>query len=80
MKTISFKISDEMFERIEKYRKINNLNRTSYVNEAIETYTRVKEREDLHKKLRKEAKAIEKGSKQIIEEWDTTVGDGLDNI
>jgi metal-responsive CopG/Arc/MetJ family transcriptional regulator len=80
MKTISLKIPDDVYEKVEKYRKSMDKNRSSYVMEAVVEYTRNLEREELADKLRKEAITTSKEYKEYkeeIEEWDVTLMDGL---
>jgi len=79
MKTISLNVPDGVFEKLEKYRKAENMNRTSYVMEAVVEYNRKLEREELRKKLHEEIELDREVDKEIIEEWDVTIGDNLDD-
>ncbi|MFT6865932.1 MAG: hypothetical protein ACJA08_000758 [Cyclobacteriaceae bacterium] len=82
MKTISLKIPDEIYYKVEKYRKLENVNRTSFVLEALVAYSKKIERESLGKKLREESeKASEEAKKFSAErsEWDSTLLDGLED-
>ncbi|MFT4834295.1 MAG: metal-responsive CopG/Arc/MetJ family transcriptional regulator [Marinoscillum sp.] len=64
MKTISLKVPDDVYERIETNRKRENMNRSSYVMEAVVAYSKTIEREKLGEQLRKE-------SIQTAEEYET---------
>lgn len=80
MKTISLKVPDDVYEKIESYRKRENMNRTSYVMEAVVAYNRKIERDELARKLQAEAKVSAKEYKRFeaeMAEWDTTLLDGL---
>ncbi|MEQ8241598.1 MAG: hypothetical protein RIA69_20465 [Cyclobacteriaceae bacterium] len=77
MKTISLKISDELFEKIERYRVAENLNRSSYVTEAVVAYTKSIERERLKEQLKKEAIKDKELSRNIIDELDHLSNEGL---
>lgn len=80
MKTISLKVPDELYERIEANRKRENKNRTSFVMEAVAEYNKKLEREELRKKLEEEIESDRNHSKEVISEWDVAVGDGLDDL
>lgn len=77
MKTISLKVPDDVYERIEANRKRENKNRTSFVMEAVAEYNKKLEREELRKKLEEEIESDRENTKMVIEEWDVTVDDGL---
>lgn len=79
MKTISLKMPDEVFEKVEKHRKAGKLNRSGYILEAVRAYNRQLERDALGQQLREEAKNDRELTKEIIEEWDVTTGDGLED-
>lgn len=79
MKTISLKVPDELYEKMEKYRISENQNRSNYVMEAIVEYTKKIEREELKSKLKEELDRDRELNKGIIEEWDGTVTDGLED-
>ncbi len=81
MKTISLKMPDDLFEKMEKYRAEENLNRSSYVMEAVMEYTKKIEREELRKKLEVEARITAEeyaGFKEEMKDWDATLMDGLE--
>lgn len=78
MKTISLKIPDDVFEKVEKYRKSEKKNRTSYVMEAVVEYNKKVERKDLGEKLRKEALEDRKLTREIIDEFDHLSNEGLE--
>ncbi|WP_089356396.1 ribbon-helix-helix domain-containing protein [Ekhidna lutea] len=82
MKTISLKIPDDVYEKVEKYRKAMDKNRSGYVMEAVMEYTKNKEREELREQLKKESKMVAEDYERFreeIEEWDVTLMDGLDD-
>lgn len=82
MKTISLKMPDELYEKVEKYRKLENINRTSYVLEALAAYNRSLEREALRSRLQEESKIASKERQKFRAEmdiWDNTIFDGLED-
>lgn len=80
MKTISLKIPDDVYEKVEKYRKSMDKNRSSYVMEAVVAYTKNLEREELAEQIRREVEADKDLYKEIIEEYDHLSIEGLDKL
>lgn len=79
MKTISLKMPDEVFKKIEEYRKRANKNRTSYVMQAVTEYNKKLEREALGEKLRNEALQDRELTREIIDELDHLSNEGLEH-
>ncbi|REE00576.1 hypothetical protein [Marinoscillum furvescens] len=77
MKTISLKVPDDVYEKIESYRKRENMNRTSYVMEAVVAYNRKIERDELARKLQAEAKNDRKLNREIIDDFDHLSDEGI---
>ncbi|MFY0607857.1 MAG: hypothetical protein JXR10_14155 [Cyclobacteriaceae bacterium] len=80
MKTISLKVPDDIYEKIETYRKLDNKNRTSYVMEAVVAYTKNIEREELKEQLKNEAIADKEADRRILDELDHLSNEGLDSL
>ncbi|WP_425389461.1 hypothetical protein [Ekhidna sp.] len=80
MKTISLKIPDDVYEKVEKYRKAMDKNRSGYVMEAVMEYTRKKEREELKEQLAKEINEDRNLNREIIDEYDHLSNEGLENL
>ena len=69
---------EDIYKKVEKYRKSMNKNRSSYVMEAVVEYTRKKEREELEEQLREAAKntAQQYGKiKNELRDWDNAIFD-----
>lgn len=64
----------DLFEKMEKYRAAENLNRSSYVMEAVAEYTKKMEREYLRIALEKESKLVRAESLKFAKEME-----GLDD-
>ncbi|GAB4233782.1 MAG: hypothetical protein Tsb0034_07160 [Ekhidna sp.] len=87
MKTVTIKMSDELFEKVESIRKKEGKNRSSYLIDLVEKKIKENERERLAEKLREEslqvAKQYEK-MKDELKDWDNAIFDyekyyGLDS-
>lgn len=81
MKTISLKLPDDVYEKLEKYRKTMDKNRSSYVKEAVVEYTKKLEREELREELKKESTMVAEDYERYgeeIEALDATLTDGLE--
>lgn len=76
MKTISLKMSDDVYNKVEKFRKEKKMNRSSYLIQAIVEHNQKLEREALRKKLEKESEMINEQYHQLheeIEDWDNAI-------
>jgi len=80
MKSISLKVPDEVFEKIETYRKLENMNRSSYVMEAVVSYSKNLEREQLREQLKKESIMDKELYEEEIKEWDHMSNEGLETL
>ena len=81
MKTISLKLPDDVYEKLEKYRKTMDKNRSSYVKEAVVEYTKKLERAELREELKKESMIVAEDYERLkeeMEDWDATLSDGLE--
>lgn len=69
---------EEIYEKVEKYRKAMDKNRSGYVMEAVVEYTKKLEREELEEQLReaskKTARQYEK-MKDELKDWDNAIFD-----
>lgn len=70
---------EDIYKKVEKYRKSLDKNRSSYVMEAVVEYTKKLEREELREQLAKEAKEDRELYREIIDEYDHLSNEGLEN-
>ncbi len=69
---------DDLYEKMEKFRAVENLNRSSYVMEAVAEYTKKIERENLRIRLQEESRRISEEYEKFkdeLKDWDNAVFD-----
>ncbi len=70
MKSISVKISDPVFEEMEKILAQVEVSRNQYINEAIEHYNVIQDRRLLEKQLFEESALVSKESLVVLNEFE----------
>ncbi|MGC4130108.1 MAG: hypothetical protein QM564_11270 [Bergeyella sp.] len=70
MKTISLKINDDIFSETEEILKTKRKPRNRYINEAIEFYNKIQQRELLKAKLKKESLLVREESMKVLWEFE----------
>ena len=74
MKTVTIKMPDELFEKVESSRKKEGKKRSHYLNDLVEKNIIELEKEELRKAAKKTAKQYE-NIKDELREWDNVVFD-----
>jgi hypothetical protein len=70
MKTVSLKIDDSIFGETEKILSRIKVPRNRYINEAIDYYNRIKKRQILEHKLKKESELVKKESLHVLNDFE----------
>lgn len=70
MKTISLKINDDIFAETEEILQTKRKPRNRYINEAIEFYNKIQQRELLKAKLKKESLLVRDESMKVLREFE----------
>jgi hypothetical protein len=70
MRTISLKIDDVIFEMTEEILSKNKQARNRYINEALNYYNKMQKRLLLEKALKKESKAVQYSSMEVLKEFE----------
>jgi len=70
MKTVSLKIDDSVFGETEKILSRIKVPRNRYINEAIDYYNRIKKRQILEYKLKKESELVKKESLSVLNDFE----------
>ena len=70
MKTISLKIDDSIFGETENILNSIKKPRNRYINEAIEYYNKINQKNILAKKLKLESKLVEEDSMTVLKEFE----------
>ena len=70
MKTVSLKIDDSIFIETEKILSRLKVPRNRYINEAIDYYNRIKKRQILEQKLKRESELVKKESLNVLKDFE----------
>jgi len=70
MKTVSLKIDDSIFVETEKILSRLKVPRNRYINEAIYYYNRIKKRQILEQKLKRESELVKKESLSVLKDFE----------
>lgn len=70
MKTISLKLDDDIFEQTEILVKKEKKPRNRYINEALDYFNKMKEREALKEQIRQESLVCREESMKILKEFE----------
>jgi hypothetical protein len=70
MKTVSLKIDDSVFGETEKILSTIKVPRNRYINEALEFYNRIKKRQLLELKLKKESDLVKGESLNALKDFE----------
>lgn len=70
MKTISLKIDDHIFEATEKILKTRKKPRNRYINEALDFYNKMLEKESLKEQILRESLLCRKESMKVLKEYE----------
>jgi len=71
MKTLSLKLDDNIFDETEKVLTKVKKSRNRYINEAIEYYNRVNNRNLIARRLVKESKLVRQESLLVLSEFES---------
>lgn len=75
MKTISLKIDDAIFQDTENIIKIKKKARNRYINEALDFYNKMQQREALKRQLQKESLLVREESMKVLKEFEALEDD-----
>ena len=70
MKTVSLKIDDSIFGETEKILARIKKPRNRYINEAIEFYNKIQQKQVLEKKLEKESSIVKLESMAVLKDFE----------
>jgi hypothetical protein len=70
MKTVSLKIDDSVFVETEKILSKIKIPRNRYINEALEFYNRIKKRQIIEHKLKKESDLVKGESLNALKDFE----------
>ena len=70
MKALSLKLRDDVFEEVERVVRAIRIPRNTYINQALDFYTKLNKRKLLKQQLQKESQAVRLNSLRILKEFE----------
>lgn len=79
MKTITLKTDDTFFHHVTQLANSLHLSKSELIRRSIKEYERNLKKQKLKEQIMQASFNVRQTNAQLIEEFDTAVGDGLDN-
>ena len=70
MKVLSLKLRGDIFEEVERVVRAIRIPRNTYINQALDFYTKLNKRKLLKRQLQKESKAVRLNSLRVLKEFE----------
>ena len=70
MKVLSLKLQEDVFEEVERVVHAIRIPRNTYINQALDFYTRLSRRKLLKQQLQKESRAVRMNSLRVLKEFE----------
>ncbi len=70
MKALSLKLREDIFEEVERAAHAIRMPRNTYINQALDFYTRLSRRKLLKQQLQKESRAVRMNSLRVLKEFE----------
>jgi hypothetical protein len=70
MKVLSLKLQEDIFEEVERVVHTIRIPRNTYINQALDFYTRLSRRKLLKQQLQKESRAVRMNSLRVLKEFE----------
>ena len=70
MKALSLKLRDDVFEDVERVIRVIRIPRNTYINRALDFYTKLNKRKLLKRSLQRESKAVHLSSLRVLKEFE----------
>ncbi len=70
MKALSLKLRDDVFEEVERIIRAVRIPRNTYINQALDFYTKLSKRKLLKQRLQKESHAVRLNSLRFLKEFE----------
>ncbi|HHD84368.1 MAG TPA: ribbon-helix-helix protein, CopG family [Campylobacteraceae bacterium] len=80
MKTVTLKTDDAFFERLSRLAKEQQLTKSELIRRAVAEYERMVFRQKLKEQFRNASMKVREESRKVTEEFEDTLGDGLDAL
>jgi len=70
MKVLSLKLREDVFEEVERVIRAIRMPRNTYINQALDFYTKLNRRKLLKRQLQKESRAARMNSLRVLKEFE----------
>jgi hypothetical protein len=70
MKVLSLKLRGDVFEEVERVVRAIHIPRNTYINQALDFYTKLSKRKLLKQQLQKESKVVRLNSLRVLKEFE----------
>lgn len=70
MKVLSLKLRGDVFEEVEQVVRAIHIPRNTYINQALDFYTKLSKRKLLKRQLQKESKIVRLNSLRVLKEFE----------
>ncbi len=70
MKVLSLKLRGDVFEEVERVVRAIRIPRNTYINQALDFYTKLSKRKLLKQQLQKESKIVRLNSLRVLKEFE----------
>ncbi|WP_456393516.1 CopG family ribbon-helix-helix protein [Nitratifractor sp.] len=80
MKTITLKTDDALFNRVSHLSKQLHLSKSELIRRAIVEYEKEVRRQALKERMREASMRVRASNRQIVEAFEETLTDGLDDV
>lgn len=70
MKVLSLKLREDVFEEVERVIRAIRMPRNTYINQALDFYTKLNRRKLLKEQLQKESRAARMNSLRVLKEFE----------
>ena len=80
MKTITLKTNTVFFDRLTELAKELQITKSEFIRRSVSEYEKYLQREKLKSNIQEAAYKVREANMDIIEDFDTAINDGLENV
>jgi len=80
MKTITLKTDDSFFEKVNALAKHLHLSKSELIRRSIAEYERQMKKKEMKEQMKQASMRVRVANAEIVNEFDDTVNDGLDDV
>lgn len=80
MKTITLKTDDLFFERVTSLAKSLHLSKSELIRKSIKEYENFIKKQELKNQIKQASLNVRKANKEIVNDFNRSIDDGLENV